>query len=253
PTFRDAADRGRDRADLPRLWLLHDDAGGVGSLKTQNWDVLSVLMVKALRNSTEREHAMSDREFTEYVEANYDRFLRFLRVYAGQHAEDVLQATLLKLWMFRETIDGTSIDALVFTALRNATISQWREQTRQPKPDKRLRSAIDGHTPEQAAQQQEMAQALRSRLAEALAALTPRGRRALAVWLIQHPGREQAGAILGVTKSAYSAAVNGALEKLTKTLIPHQQFLLQALAVLGSQQAFDVLAEVFQGDLPEQQ
>lgn len=194
---------------------------------------------------------MSEGDFTAYVQDNYDRFLRFLRRQVEQHAEDVLQGTILSLWTIHEDIVPEQADRLFFTALKHAAIDHWRKECREPDPREGMRTEADSRTPEQSVQLEEASQGLRARLAQARVTLTLRERRSLAVWLILHPSREAASSLLGVTLASYSGSVHTGLRKLTRALSPHQASLLQGLSDLGYHQAFALLAEAFADDLPE--
>jgi RNA polymerase sigma factor (sigma-70 family) len=195
---------------------------------------------------------MSEEEFAEYVRTNYDRFVRFARVFVGQQAEDVVQGAALNLFAVCDTIDAERPDPLFFTVLRREALDVLRrEQSRPRREGAAARSEADTHTPEQAAREREMLLLLRACLADARQGLTPRERRSLAVWLGEHPSREQAAELLGVTAASYSGAVHTGLRKLTAALAPHQAVLLQALEELGYARTFAALAEAFRGDGPQ--
>lgn len=193
---------------------------------------------------------MSDEEFTAYVRANNERWLGFARKCFGQHAEDVLQTAILKLWTHRAGIDPARVDALFLTVLRREAVSRWRGQDRPLPAETPVRPDYDPRTPETAALENETAEVLRGRMTRARALLTPRERSALAVWLLERPTREQAASWLGTTRGGYSAAVNDALEKLNRSLGIDPGLFQQVMQDLGHQRALAVLTDVFQGDLP---
>src|SRR5262245_34999992 len=64
---------------------------------------------------------MTPAEFAAYVEANYRHLLHFVRRHgpAGEEAPDLLQASLLRLWVNCERIEPGRADAYFFRALRN--------------------------------------------------------------------------------------------------------------------------------------
>jgi RNA polymerase sigma factor (sigma-70 family) len=189
---------------------------------------------------------VSDEDFTSHVQANYDRWLRFVRGLLRHHAEDVVQSAVLKLWAIREEIDADRVDRLAFVVLRQSAVDQWRKEARPAT----VRGRAEYEIPNRSLEEQEAAQALRARLTQARGTFSARERRALSVWLIGHPSREEAAELLGVTKSAYSAAVFCALRKLKESMSDHYGALSEACEDLGSGPVFAVLGEVFDADLP---
>ena len=196
---------------------------------------------------------MSEGDFTQYVQQNYDRFVRFASKLARSHADDLVQATVLKLWVRLEGIDPPRLDLLFFTALKNACIDHWRQQARRhDHAGAGARIEADRATPERISADREVSEEVRQHLRDARSALNPRERRALAVWLIAHPPREQASALLGINPSGYSAAVHSGLQKLKQFLTPQQPFLQAALEALGPAQVFTILTDGFADDYPQQ-
>lgn len=193
---------------------------------------------------------MSDAEFRAYVAEHYEHFRRFAQSQVGQHADDVVQNALLKLWRYRAKIRIETVGPLVFRSLQNEIITQWRGGRRPSLSGEHLDNVRETRPPEQPLQQQEGARVLRGLLQEARNRLTPRERVAVAVWLLLHPSRQEASELLQVTPTAYSGAAHHAVRKLNQALAADYGSLREALAELGHHLAYAVVTEVFQGDLP---
>src|SRR5262245_34824479 len=195
---------------------------------------------------------MSHEEFTAYVEANYDRWVRFAGRRVNQAAEELVQAMVLHLWRMHDTIDPATANALAFTSLRNLIVSHWRKQAAAAAREQEAsKSEADRATPAGQAHLKEQADFVRERFAEATEQLTQRQRGAMAVRLVLRLPREEASKYLTITKSAYSALIHQGETRLARALAPHGEGLAQATVDLGPTRVFDELAEAFREDLPE--
>jgi DNA-directed RNA polymerase specialized sigma24 family protein len=219
---------------------------------------------------------MSDLEFRDYVAANYDRFLAFLRGYVRpvQEAEDVLQEALILLLRHRTRIDTAAPGGYFFRTLRNAVVSSWRARRHDPRlpipqegvPDRRdkeetagpgnqpgaLAAAISqctGHSdgPDDAdiaAVEDACATALRYIRAQ----MTASQREVFAAYLRSGGSQSEAVALLDLpSPSSYPNALHRAKNLLRQVLSPHKEGLLR---ILGAVRLRELLFTVF-CDAPE--
>jgi RNA polymerase sigma factor (sigma-70 family) len=193
---------------------------------------------------------MTQQEFGQYVQANYDQLYRFVlsRLHKPQDAEDVLQKALLRLLLICHNVNADAPDGFVFTALRNGIIDFWRARGRRPAEaelDRDVGAAPAAPAADDAAEE------LAVRLVRAAAAgLTPRERQAFAAYWQARGDRAEALAVLGLTDAAkeekyrvYDGPLYHAKRKLGAALQAHWD----ELAEIGEHRVWDLVSEVLAG------
>jgi RNA polymerase sigma factor (sigma-70 family) len=174
---------------------------------------------------------MTRAEFSQFVRAEYDRITRFVRsrIPNTADAEDLVQKTLLKLFVQCDGIDAARPAGFVFTTLRHAITDYWRASVRRPRPSE-LPEHIGGldsshlFPPDALTLEQRCRDALRHALAE----LTPRERQAFAAYWQTAGDRGEALIQLGLTDKdknersrGYDQPVHHARKKMGLALAPH--------------------------------
>src|SRR5690242_16802345 len=137
---------------------------------------------------------MTREEYSRYVASHYDGLLRFIRSrgVAAADAEDILQTTLLKLLLSCDPIDPARPDGFIFAALRHAIVDHWRKRGRQPPTSPLPEQLEDTDPPDAVVSEGDAGRRCRELLAEAVAGLTPRERKAFAAYWRQKGDRTAA-------------------------------------------------------------
>ena len=175
---------------------------------------------------------MTRGEFSQFVRTEYERMIRFVRsrISNTADAEDVVQKTLLRLFMTCDVIDAHRPTGFVFAALKHAMTDYWRARgrglrfTELPEQVSEFGSSSSifpfdaGH----------LEQRGRDALRLALDSLTPRERQAFEVYWKAAGDRSEALALLGLAdkdKNArfktYDGPLHHARKKVAQTLAPH--------------------------------
>jgi RNA polymerase sigma factor (sigma-70 family) len=199
---------------------------------------------------------MTEAEFSLYVESEYDRIVRFVRsrVSHEQDAEELTQKTLIRLFKNRDTIDASRPNGFVFTALKHAITDYWRHQARHPRhadlPDQLAQSSMSSIYPADGSTAERHCREL---LRAAVAALTPRERKAFLVYWRAAGDRGKALHLLGVAdqdKNArfkvYDGPLHHAKKKVNLALAPSWD----ALASLGYERVWQLVSDVMSGGNP---
>jgi DNA-directed RNA polymerase specialized sigma24 family protein len=218
---------------------------------------------------------MTDQEFQQYVGANYDRFLAFVRGYVRPplEAQDVLQDALLGLWSRRDHIDAQAPGGYFFRSLHNGVVSSWRFHSRHPgsslseegladprstNADSDPPSAVADHPDPLAVALAACTRQPRGATAEAIAAvedacilvlqgiraeMTDQQRDVFAAYLQSGGSQSKAQALLDLpSPSTYPNALHKAKNLIRGVLAPHRDALLH---VLGAVQVRELLFIIF--------
>ena len=195
---------------------------------------------------------MTREEYSRYVATHYDGLLRFVRSrgVSAADAEDILQTTLLKLLLNCDEIDPTRPDGFIFTALRHAIVDHWRKRGRQPPTSPLPEQLEDTDPPDVIVPEGDAERRYRALLAEAVADLTPRERRAFAAYWRKQGDRTAALEALCLRRAdpreryrVYDGPLHHARRKLTLALVPHWG----AVADVGYFRLWTLLNEVLDG------
>jgi RNA polymerase sigma factor (sigma-70 family) len=199
---------------------------------------------------------MTREEYSRYVATHYDGLLRFIRSrgVGAADAEDILQTTLLKLLLSCDEIDPARPDGFIFTALRHAIVDHWRKRGRQPPTGPLPEQLEDTAPPDVIVSEGDAGRRCRELLAEAVAGLTPRERKAFAAYWRQKGDRTAALEALRVLRAdpgeryrVYDGPLHHARRKLALALVPHWGVLADA----GCFRLWALLNEVLDGPSPD--
>jgi RNA polymerase sigma factor (sigma-70 family) len=209
---------------------------------------------------------MTREEFSEYVDTEYERLLRFVKSRVGnpQDAEDLLQKTLLKLLPNRAEIDAGNPGGYVFRALKTAIIDHWRKQGRRPAHGELPEQVTDPEAADPTlfipADSERAEQRCRAVLAEAAGRLTERERRAFSAYWRALGDRTSALAQFGLGQAerddkedrqekyrVYDGPLTHARRKLNETLQAHWEILDD----IGPHRVWELVHEVFCGGPPD--
>jgi RNA polymerase sigma factor (sigma-70 family) len=209
---------------------------------------------------------MTREEFSEYVDTEYERLLRFVKSRVGnpQDAEDLLQKTFLKLLPNRAEIDAQNPGGYVFRALKTAIIDHWRKQGRRPAHSELPEQVTDPEAADPTlfvpVDSERAEERCRTVLAEAADRLTERERRAFAAYWEALGDRSEALAHFGLAQAErddkedrqekyrlYDGPLCHARRKLNETLQAHWEILDD----IGPHRVWELVCEVFCGDPPD--
>jgi hypothetical protein len=196
---------------------------------------------------------MTREEFGRYVVINYDTLLRFVqgRGLGVTDAEDVLQGCLLKLLPVCDRIDAARPDGLFFAVLRNAVVDFWRKRGRRPPAGPLPEHLAAPDLPDAIVSDDDPVDRVRELLAEAVAGLTPRQRKALAAYWRWRGDRAAALKALGLASADYYKVYDGPLHharnKLGNVLLPRWPELADA----GYVRLWRLLNHILNGPSPD--
>jgi RNA polymerase sigma factor (sigma-70 family) len=209
---------------------------------------------------------MTREEFSEYVDTEYERLLRFVKSRVGnpQDAEDLLQRTFLKLLPNRAEIDARNPGGYVFRALKTAIIDHWRKQGRRPAHSELPEQVTDPEAADPTlfipTDSEVAEERCRAVLAQAAGRLTERERRAFSAYWQALGDRTNALAHFGLAQAErddkedrqekyrlYDGPLTHARRKLNETLQAHWEILDD----IGPHRVWELVHEVFCGEPPD--